>query len=253
MRRTARHLFWLPDLPRTPAACSVRVTVEDLRERSTVEVRLDPTPGITCSSCDSGSIGRPERHCMHACWLLLRVGGQLSSAVFDGQCDDHDPVRATYANLEAMARWRAALIDAGLGSRYTGEHYGREYASVAVAHVDAGGHLVATSVDLGASSVPQRTLYMPRDTSEACPICLDPLGNASCTACEGCRNAFHRRCVGRWGASCPICRDPDQFASLTDGLNADLRKFVDGFGRKLAGDGPVPRGRDVIREIVMWL
>ena len=50
-----------------------------------------------------------------------------------------------------------------------------------------------------------------------------------------------------------MCRDPDQFTSLSDGLTADLTNFVDRFGRVLAGGGPVPSGQDVVREIVMWL
>lgn len=247
MRRAVNHPIWLTDLGPTPTG-SLRAAVEDWRGRAWVIVSPAPAPGIVCDSCDSTPT---QRHCMHACWLLLRIGGQLDSAVFGSATGDRAEaaVRATHGNLRALVAWTAAVRAGGGGSMYAAGHpSGR----ASVARVAGDGELVETVVCFsGADLQPHR--WSPGDPGHACPICLEPFGTAECTACGGCRNGFHAACVGRWGVSCPTCRSPHQFAVLNRALDADLAEFVEGFRGQLAGGGPVPSPKDALREIVAWL
>lgn len=248
MRRAVNRPMWLSDLWKGPGRTCHRTVVEDWRGRADVFVSLHPAPSIVCASCDS----RPtHRLCLHACWLLLRIGGQLDTAVFQledrGRC--LPAVHATYANLHAVATWHAALRARGDCSQY---EVGRLPARVSVARVGDGGELVDSVVDLFGPH-PEPVRWTPGDATEACPICLEPFGTADSTACSGCRNGFHTACVGRWGRSCPTCRDPDQFAALIGDLDADLIEFVDEFRCLLARGSSVPSAEAALGEIVAWL
>lgn len=56
----------------------------------------------------------------------------------------------------------------------------------------------------------------PPDATADCPICFEPFEQAACVRCSACPAHFHRSCAARWGKSCPMCRDPHQFADLGD-------------------------------------
>lgn len=66
----------------------------------------------------------------------------------------------------------------------------------------------------------------PPNPDEDCPICFVPFGKERCVRCAPCGNHFHRDCAARWAGSCPMCRDPGQFADLrTWNVNTDVRIF----------------------------
>ena len=54
----------------------------------------------------------------------------------------------------------------------------------------------------------------PADSSAVCPVCYEAFSEERCVHCERCAKLFHRKCVGRWGSSCPMCRDDGQFCDL---------------------------------------
>lgn len=55
---------------------------------------------------------------------------------------------------------------------------------------------------------------IPPDPSADCPVCYEAFSDVRCVHCRRCSKLFHRSCVGRWGSSCPLCRDDGQFCDL---------------------------------------
>lgn len=51
--------------------------------------------------------------------------------------------------------------------------------------------------------------------ADECPVCYEVFENTSCIQCDACSGLLHRACALRWARSCPLCRDPHQFAVLS--------------------------------------
>lgn len=195
LRGAATSGMFMRGRPRASEDGSVTTAVSDplavpfRRGPFFLTLRQEPLPRITCS-CEHARSG--ERHCMHMCWLLLR-GGLLNVEEYD--FDEF---------------WDASILHV--------HHRLRDIVSPS-----------GPAEPPGPPSPPPRSHddVRPPDSSADCPICYGPFEEAACVRCSACPAHFHRSCATQWAKSCPMCRDPGQFADLRQRLCLDSKALED--------------------------
>lgn len=152
--------------------------------RHRLRVGTEPLPHM---HCDCPNARFYAEHCRHMCWLLLRAG-QLNTTPRSNLHFWHEGIISTHARLLPLAAPPGAPPPMGFPP---------------------------PPLD-PAPPRPNHDDVSPPDATADCPICFEPFQEAACVRCSACPAHFHRSCAARWGKSCPMCRDPHQFADLGD-------------------------------------